>query len=285
MPDKINSSTNQPPAQIEADLIALLRRYAPILPSHACEHSMLDDAIDGPAGAALGRERCEEIVHAEFARVRSVARAKVDEAMRCAEAAERADPVKGQPELPATDDGLSEALRLAAWELRWNTRASWPEARRVGTDEWLHCTETALDDVFNDCSKVATVRRGAMPVPWHLTGPRMERRLIGVVARRRPEVGEGSAVFEAVTAWASDKPGVRLSFGEVLGAAGCLNRYESGVRVPESVAQAAKAALRDLGWEWKKARRPGESARLLWCAPGVPKGADLRPSAYIRRVK
>ena len=147
-----------------------------------------------------------------------VERAAVETA---SEATEAARPVKLQasrPELPATADGLEEAMRLCSpsWELRWNETADQPEARRKGEPHWRACVADVLDDLLYACSEAAQVRRGAMLEPWGLRGARMERRIVGVVARRRPEAGEGSATFHAVLEWAGETRGRRMPLHAVL---------------------------------------------------------------------
>lgn len=174
-------------------------------------------------------------------------------------------PAPEPPELEETDDGLAEALQRAGWELRWNTRGHRAEARRIGSEEWLYASDDVIDDVMNDASKVAIVRRGHVLEPFGIRGVRKERRLWGVVARRRCEAGDGGAIYDAVFVWAVVQRGRRMVLGEILTECGVLNRYESGVRSPQYVEQAAKRALREAGWTYHESlRRPG----VRYPAPG-----------------
>ena len=181
------------------------------------------------------------------------------------------DGLDGLPVLPQTDEGLLLALKLAKWELRWSETRARPEARRVDADEWLPAAGYVLDDLLNDCSRVAHAARwaNATLIPWCLPGARIEARIVGVVARRRPEAGEPSMVWLAVQEFVAKRPGARLSLREAIkGAPDVLNRYEGAARAT-SVETEVRRALRDAGATWDGRR---------WCFPGEAERASLRPS-------
>ena len=229
--------------------------------------SIVDDAcamgIDPPTARAIVDGAREAAARAARGRLASRAAGAAEDAARL-------------PELLPDDDGLVEALRLAVWELRWNQTARQPEARREGADEWRRCAGDVLDDMMHACSKVATVRRGAMPEPWGIRGARQERRIVGVTARRRAESGEPDAVYQAVYIWARAQINRRMTLGAVLSESGVLHRYESHARAPLAVQEAAKAALTAAGWTFRTARRPDKAPARLWCSPAEPLPAPRR---------
>ena len=194
------------------------------------------------------------------------------------------------PLLEPDDDGLAEAVKLAGWAVRWNTIAGRVEALPPGGDTWAPAEGSILDDLLHACSKVARVQRGWRIEPFHIPSARLEKRVLGVVARRQPVTGEPDTVQAAVLAWAAGRAGERRSLGEVLKAAGCLNRYESSARAPRHVEVAARSALVALGWTYRAARRGGKAPAMLWVAPTLPtslptslhtrKVVNLKPSSY-----
>ena len=270
MSNQANSSTIQSPAQIEAELVAEVRQWAPKLTSAAAEFSMLDDAIDGRAGPVLGRERCAEIVHAGFVRARAAERAKVDEARGYALLAKRtADAAAGQPELEETIEGLEKTLERSAQEVRWNTRGRCEEWRMVGGEEWIECVGDVLDDMFVRCSQVARLRVGRGTIPWKIRSRKDESRVLGFVARKRPEAGKADRVHEDILEWALQiKQGVFL-LTEVEEKGGGLHKNERGARAPRWVERSAEAALIEAKWVYKCVRLPW-GPRKRWVPPGGP---------------
>ena len=175
---------------------------------------------------------------------------------------------------------------LAALGAGWNILTRMPETRREGETEWRACVKDTLDDLLYACSEVATARRGVMPEPWELAGVRMERRIVGVLARRRPERGDPDEVYIAVSTWVDRRLDRRLSLHVIIDKSGGANRYEGRGRAPSDVMESAKGALRDAGWTWDNARpEGGGSSRFLWCSPRSGRRVSLRPSTYIKRIK
>ena len=264
---EINSIT--PPAMLLRQVARSLARQGML--TQSARQSIIDDACAAGLTGSEARRIVDEAATVEAAAARARLAGRLGE---------REPP--GRPDLAPDDDGLVRALGLCGWSLRWNTTAAWEEARRPGADEWERCIAAVRDDMMHACSKVATVRRGGGPEPWHIPGARQEARIIGVVARRRQEAGEPDPIFETVASWAAGQNNRRLTLGQILTEAGILHRYESHARAPVAVQEAAKAALRAGGWAYRVARRPGKPPAKLWIAPGAADGIQTAP---VRRVR
>ena len=204
------------------------------------------------------------------------------------QSAEPAAPSRPEPttttELEITDDGLSEALRLAGWQLRWNARARRVEARH-GEDDWQSCEGLQRSLLLNACSRVATMRRPSSvhAEPWRIASRNLQQELLEVVAARNVVNGEGTAVYDAVSEWArGESCGAAYTLGDVLTRVGALQRYESAARVPQHVYQDAKLALTDVGWAYKSVRIGGEPVKR-WIASGRPSRKIVAISGDERR--
>ena len=193
---------------------------------------------------------------------------------RGSDPAEQADT---RPELPITDDGLARALELAGWEVRWNVTARHVEAR-TGGGEWQECAGLSRDLLMEACAGVAVLRRAYKSVPWRINSPRLEDRLLRVVASRNPFEGAGTEVFYTVREWAESLPGGgrTMTLSAVLIASGVLQKFEAASRAPKSVFADAGKALQDLDWRYQSVRL-AEGPRKRWCSPGPRVATQLIP--------
>ena len=186
------------------------------------------------------------------------------------------DEQSNRPVYPLTGRGLRDAAALAGFELRWNTRGRCLEGRHKADRDWQQFSHVFVDELLYAVSEVASMAGGA---PWRAGGARMERRLLTVAARLRCEAGEASGVYEAVFEWASGVTGGRrrCTLTGVMQGAKVINKYEVAARVPHTVRDDAKDALRDAGWEWKPARpKPGANPLMRWVPPGADKPVNLK---------
>ena len=273
MNNRANSST------FERPFIPLSEFAGAYLDSHPNKTPDINAVL--PALEAMGhsRELIEACFEAERVR-REEQKETVDEVRRRVGAYEQAgEQAAGQPELEETIEGLETTLERSAQEVRWNTRGGCVECRMVGGVEWIECDGAALDDLMTRCSQVARLRVGRGTIPWKIRSRKDEARILGFVARKRPEAGKANRVHEDVLEWALQikegaylltevKEGAYL-LTEVEEKGGGLHRNERGARAPRWVERSAEAALIEAKWQYKCVRLPW-GPRKRWVPPGGP---------------
>ena len=271
MNNRINSSTFPRPVD---PLRAFVRRY---LASHPKPD--IGDVL--PALAAMGnsRELIEAAFEAEKA-ARASAGEKAAEVLRWTGAGEAAAAL---PELEETTAGLERALELSGQEVRWNTRGGWIESRGNVAEEWIECDGGVLDDLMVRCSQVALLRVGSRTIPWKIRSRKDEARILGFVARKRPEAGVPSHIHAEVLEWAEGRLHGRMTYTQIKAGAGVLQKFERGARSPRWVDRAVKNAMEEAGWMYLDVRVPGKSGRKRWCAPGDPLVLKRRAAEYSRK--
>ncbi len=180
---------------------------------------------------------------------------------------------EGAAVLRADDDGLATALEQREHAIRWNARSRRVEIQPRDCADFRDASAEVVDDVMADVAKHCYMQRTPTMAPEpFLLSHRMERRLLGVVARRNTYDGEGSSVYQAVEEWIAGekRSGYKVAepLGAIMDASGVLQRFESAARVPAWVAGAVKAALMDHGWSLVSMRKGrGGEPRRLWLSP------------------
>lgn len=185
------------------------------------------------------------------------------------------------PEVAYTDDGLAAVIATAGGAVRFNDVQHAVEVRLPGTDAWVHGDDEVIDDLMVECSKVARGASGSRVGPWRIPGARLEKRLLGVVARRDRYDGPGDDVYQAVTAYTvqvqASGTQVRATLTAIMRESDSLFGWETGPRANHVAKRSAKAALLGAGWEWRKGRVGKRAPQMLWHAPGGTEGINLVP--------
>ena len=185
------------------------------------------------------------------------------------------------PEVAYTDDGLAAVIDAAGAAIRFNNVQHAVEVRMPDSDAWVYGDDEVIDDLMVACSKVARGVRGSRVEPWRIPGTKLEKRLLGVVARRDRYDGPGDDVYQAVTAFTAQVQAsgtlMRATLTAIMRESDCLFGWETGPRANWIAKRSAKAALLAAGWEWRKGRVGKRAPQMLWHAPGGTLGINLVP--------